>query len=135
MEKRDVTIKLGGEEYTLVPSFKALADISSKVSDPMHLIMRFQTVGQPPTFPQMAKVFHLAMRASGYDLSEDEVRELLFDEGYAAFYEAFGEYVGLLTSGGRAMEEEGNRAQRRAGKSKSKTKASPKGGTQKRPAS
>src|SRR5690625_803527 len=125
MEKRDVTIKLGGEEYTLVPSFKALADISARVGDPMHIILRSQTMGQPPAFPQMVKIFHLGLRASGYDLSEEEVGEMLFEGGYGEHYESFGEFLGLLTNGGRAMEEEGNRAQRRAGKSKEKPRAKP----------
>lgn len=127
MEKRDVTIKLGGEEYTLVPSFKALADISAKVGDPTHIILRSQTMGQPPSFTQMLKVLHLGLKASGYGLTEEELGEMLFEGGYGEFYEPFGEFLGLLTNGGRAMEEEGNRAQRRAGKSKAKPKAkSPK---------
>jgi len=123
MEKSDVTIKLGGEEYTLVPSFKALADISAKVGDPTHIILRSQTMGQPPSFTQMLKVLHLGLKASGYSLTEEEVGELLFEGGYAEYYEPFGEFLGLLTNGGRAMEEEGNRAQRRAGKRATKSKA------------
>lgn len=123
MEKRDVTIKLGGEEYTLVPSFKALADISAKVGDPTHIILRSQTMGQPPSFTQMLKVLHLGLKASGYSLTEEEVGEMLFEGGYAEYYEPFGEFLGLLTNGGRAMEEEGNRARRRAGKRETKSKA------------
>ena len=123
MEKRDVTIKLGGEEYTLTPSFRALADISAKVGDPTHIILRSQTMGQPPSFTQMLKVLHLGLKASGYSLTEEEVGELLFEGGYAEYYEPFGEFLGLLTNGGRAMEEEGNRAQRRAGKRATKSKA------------
>lgn len=123
MEKRDVTLKLGGEEYTLTPSFRALADISAKVGDPTHIILRSQTMGQPPSFTQMLKVLHLGLKASGYSLTEEEVGELLFEGGYAEYYEPFGEFLGLLTNGGRAMEEEGNRAQRRAGKRATKSKA------------
>lgn len=123
MEKRDVTIKLAGEEYTLVPSFKALADISTKVGDPTHIILRSQTMNQPPAFPQMVKVVYLALKASGYSLSEEDVGEAMFEGGYGEFYEPFGEFLGLLTSGGRAMEEEGNRAERRAGKPRAKPKA------------
>lgn len=123
MEKRDVTLRLGGEEYVLKPTFQALADISARVGDPMGMIMRAQTLGQPPAFPQMIKVFHLGLKASGYRLTEEELGEMLFEEGYSEFYEQFGEYLGLLTNGGRAMEEEGNRAQRRAGKRQAKPKA------------
>lgn len=126
MEKRDVTLKMGDQEYVVTPNFKALDDIQSRVADPMALILRVHATGKTPEFKDMANVFFYALRASDYDLELNDVKQLLFENGYTNYYEQYGDFLGLLTTGGKAVEEEGNRAQRRAGKSKSNPKAKAK---------
>ena len=109
---RTKTIKLGDHELTLALSFKASMLIADRVMDPLSIAN--------DQFQMAEAIKH----GRAYEPKFEASASIVMVAGVAYGIEAVGNYLALLVGGEELGETTvGNRAQRRASKSKGKEKA------------
>ncbi len=115
-----VELEIGGEKLRLTPNPRSLMRVSKEIGDPMIMILQMQIGGKPPELVQVFRVIRIALEESGHSYDEDKFEQLMFDAGVESLYVPFAEFIGGLVNSGVIPREEkgGNRASRRAKKSK-----------------
>ena len=77
---REVSVKIDGTTYLMPVNFAAWKRISENVADPLQVAMKAAT-GEPfnPTAGQIISILWYGISASGSDITEEQLGDLIFD--------------------------------------------------------
>lgn len=109
---REMTLMLGGKDYTLVANWRASMAIAETVMDPLvmardaALAIHFAENNMPYTprfeftIENTVQILHCALRANGHDLTIDEVGDKVVSDGIAVHLAKADDYIALIVSNG-----------------------------------
>lgn len=109
---REMTLMLGGKDYTLVANWRASMSIAETVMDPLvmardaALAAHFAENNVPYTsrfeftIENTVQILHCALRANGHDITLDQVGDAVVSDGITVHLGKADEFIALIVSNG-----------------------------------
>lgn len=102
----EIAVDLGGAQRVLRPSFTALSEIESETGKTLQQVTA-NAISCAVSLTDTAIVLAAGLRASGEDVSRDQVGQWVVDAGGAVeFYQAVGKFAVFGLTGGRDSDDE-----------------------------
>lgn len=118
---REMTLMLGGKDYTLVANWRASMSIAETVMDPLVMVRDAALTAHFADSPSLysprfeftmentVQILHCALRANGHEIAIDDVGQAVIDDGVDKHMMRVSEFIQLLVSNG-SDEVEGGKA-------------------------
>ncbi len=113
----EVTLKLGGETYVLVPSFGVIAEIEDELDTNMFKLgARVDQLDF--NAKDLVRTVQAILKANGHEVAEDRLAEAIAEEGAGPVLVPLIAFIGSYVWGGRTEKKDGKAKTKKSAKAK-----------------